>query len=122
MDKETFFKEFNVIRILECNAFKCWENIKVGNNNISFKVYDANDAKSNNDVDFEKDLIRVILRIAGERQIIGMLPKEESKIMKDIIENKWTDVFNGVICKVDEKAQYDQRINVAVYISHSTCK
>lgn len=114
MSVGTFFKEFCVINTLECNAFKYWKDIKIGNE-VRFKVY-LEQEQDKEDVDFDKDLIRVVLKKKGKDLIIGMLPKEESKIMRDILKNGWNTFFSGTICKVDEKAPYDQRISVAVYI------
>lgn len=115
---ETFYKESYVINTLKCNTFKHWEKIKIGGQ-VSFEVYGADDNNFSKDVD--KNLIRVILTYNedGGKEIkatIGMLPEEESKFMKDIIKNGWTDIFEGVICRKVEDLQYDQRISVAVYI------
>lgn len=114
---ETFYKESYVINVLKCNAFEHWDKIRIGSF-VTFETYNANDEHSSKDVD--KDLIRVILTYNdGDKEIkatIGMLPEEEYKFMKDIIKNGWTDIFEGVICKKVDDAQYDQRISVAVYI------
>lgn len=120
MNMETFYKEFNVINFLKCNTCKHWKKIEIGNS-VSFKVYGDYDKRFSNDVDFDKEQIRVILTSnegikLKECPIIGMLSEEESKFMKDIIKNGWTNIFEGVICRVDKDAQYDQRISVAVYI------
>lgn len=123
MSVGTFFKEFCVINTLECNAFKHWKDkdIEMGKE-VYFKVYSAEQDQANKDVDFDKDLIRVVLKKNGKDSIIGMLPKEESKIMRDILINGWNTFFSGTICKVDEKAPYDQRISVAVYIQKKMTK
>lgn len=117
MSMETFYKELYVINVLKCNAFEHWGNIEVGEQLI-FEVYGDGDKNVSEDFDFDKELIRVKLK--KEQLIIGMLSKEESKFMKDIIRNGWTGVFKGVVCKVDKDAQYDQRISVAVYINEKT--
>lgn len=115
MSMKTFYKNFFVINVLKCNAFEHWEKIEIGNS-VIFEVYGADNKKFSKNVDFDKELIRVILD-KDEYPIIGMLPEEESKFMKDIIKNDWTGIFKGVVCnKIDEDAQYDQRISVAVYI------
>lgn len=121
MNTGTFFKEFYVIKVLECNAFKHWPNIELGKE-VAFKIYNIEQEKDDKDVDFNKDLIRVVLGEVDKGPIIGMLPKEESKVMKDILTNGWNIIFKGTICKVDEKAPYDQRISVAVYINKRDCK
>lgn len=117
---ETFYKEIYVVNVLKCNTFKHWKKIKIGNR-VTFEVYAADDKNISKDVDIDKDLIRVILthdedEVLKEKPTIGMLSEEEGKLMKDIIKNKWKDFFEGTICKIDEKAQYDQRISLAVYI------
>ena len=96
-----FFKEFTLVNLLESEALTVWNQLQVGT-----------------DVSLEQaeDSVKVLF----DKKWIGNLPKNESKIILDILSCGWNDIFEGRICKKDEREQYDQRIHIAVYIKKNS--
>ncbi len=100
MEEVIFFKEFNVVKILERGAFIVWEKLKVGKE-VSLEP-DKSDWKT------------ILVKFEGST--FGELPEQESDIVRKFLKQGWKDAFEAHICKMDEKALYDQRISIAVYI------
>lgn len=104
-----FFKEFNIIKILEYQAFEIWEEIGVSNE-VTLSL------------NYENGYIEVRLanpKEGKENCIIGVLPQEESKIIKYFLAANWKDVFKCWICKKDDNLQYDQRLHILVHINEN---
>lgn len=103
MEEVIFFKEFNVVKILERGAFIVWEKLKVGKE-VSLEP-DKSDWKT------------ILVKFEGST--FGELPEQESDIIRKFLKQGWKDAFEARICKRDEKALYDQRFSIAVYITKS---
>lgn len=95
-----FFKEFNVVKFLERGAFRVWD--KLG---ISKEVF----------LDLDEEDNKTIV-VKFEDSIFGELLEQESEIIRKFLKQEWKGCFKAYICKKDEIALYDQRINIAVYI------
>lgn len=107
MEEVIFFKEFNVVNILERGVFTIWDKLE-----ISKKVF--------LDLD-DEDNKTIVVRFGDpilEGPIFGELPEQESEIIRKFLKQGWKGVFKAHICKIDKKALYDQRISIAVYIKN----
>lgn len=102
MEEVIFFKEFNVVNILERGAFTIWDKLE-----ISKKVFLELD---------DEDKKTIVVKFEGTK--FGELPKQESEIIRKFLKQGWKGVFKAHICKIDKKALYDQRISIAVYIKN----
>lgn len=101
MNGAVFIKEFYVVKILERNGFSVWNKLKIGKKvNL---IYDRADPKT--------------IFVQFKHFLFGELPEQESEIIRNFLEQGWEDAFEARICKRDEKALYDQRISIAVYIT-----
>ena len=106
-----FYKEFALKKVLECGAAKSWKEAKVAE-----KVY----LKTNLDKNIFKDLskqVGVSIDEKGEK-IIGVIPEEEGKFIKDFLDMGWDDdiLFSAIISQNDETKPLENRFKVAVYI------
>lgn len=104
-----FYKEFALKKVLECGAAKSWKETKVAE-----KVY----LKTNLDKNIFKDLskqVGVSIDKEGEK-IIGVIPEEEGRFIKDILDMGWDEVFSAVISQNDSTKPLENRFKVAVYI------
>lgn len=104
-----FYKEFALKKVLECGAAKSWKEAKVAE-----KVY----LKNNLDKNIFKDLskqVGVSIDKEGEK-IIGVIPEEEGRFIKDILDMGWDEVFSAVISQNDSTKPLENRFKVAVYI------
>lgn len=104
-----FYKEFALKKVLECGAAKSWKEAKVAE-----KVY----LKTNLDKNIFKDLskqVGVSIDKEGEK-IIGVIPEEEGRFIKDILDMGWDEVFSAVISQNDSTKPLENRFKVAVYI------
>ena len=49
-------------------------------------------------------------------KIIGVIPEEEGRFIKDILDMGWDEVFSAVISQNDSTKPLENRFKVAVYI------
>lgn len=106
-----FYKEFALKKVLECGAANSWEEAKVAE-----EVY----LKTNLDKNIFKDLskqVGVSIDKKGKK-IIGVIPEEEGKFIKDFLDMGWDDdiLFSAIISQNDETKPLENRFKVAVYI------
>lgn len=103
MTMKIFFKEFYVVKILERGAFKVWNEVNIGE-----EVY----------LELEKG--KTVLVKCQDGQVFGELPENESKIIRDLLIQEWTNIFKAFVCRKDaEVPQYDQHVSIAVYIENA---
>lgn len=101
-----FFKEFNMVKYLERNALKVWEELKVGKE-VSLKKD-------------EKNPNTILVKLGNSS--LGELPEQECEIIRNFFKQGWEKAFKAWICKKNEEALYDQRISIAVYIISNSKK
>lgn len=122
-----FYKEFGLKKILECEGAKSWEEIKVGDTvqlilnlddyNLTgfkkqvgalweFKGKAVNDAKVAGGAEVVNDV----------KAVIGVIPEEEGKLIKDFLDMGWNKLFKAVISQNDNTKPLENRFKVAVYI------
>lgn len=115
MEEVIFFKEFNVVKILERGAFIVWKQISIGTE-VFVELEEP-----------ENKIILVKIKVENKEDVtkeikvaLGELPEKESEIIRNFLKQKWQSVFKAHICKMDKEALYDQRISIAVYITKSS--
>lgn len=50
------------------------------------------------------------------KAVIGVIPEEEGKLIKDFLDMGWDEVFSAVISQNDSTKPLENRFKVAVYI------
>ena len=116
-----FYKEFGLKKILECEGAKSWEKIKVGDTvqlRSNLEGYNLTGLKKQVGVLFVKEKVKdndIIVEGKIEK-IIGVIPEEEVRFIKDILDMGWDEVFSAVISQNDSTKPLENRFKVAVYI------
>lgn len=57
-----------------------------------------------------------ITKTKGDDSVIGVIPEEEGRFIKDILDMGWDEVFSAVISQNDSTKPLENRFKVAVYI------
>lgn len=106
-----FYKEFGLKKILECEGIKSLNDVKVGT-----EVY----LKNKLDNEKIKGLTNQvgITKTKGENSVIGVIPEEEGRFIKDILDMGWDGVFSAIISQNDSTKPLENRFKVAVYIEN----
>ena len=81
MDK--FYKEFGLKKVLECGGAKSWEKVKVGDT-VQLILNSEDDLKEQVGVLFEFGEEEVV-----KKEVIGVIPEEEGKLIKDFLDMGW---------------------------------
>lgn len=108
-------------KILECEGAKSWEKIKVGDTvqlRSNLEGYNLTGLKKQVGVLFVKEKVKdndIIVEGKIEK-IIGVIPEEEGRFIKDILDMGWDEVFSAVISQNDSTKPLENRFKVAVYI------
>lgn len=106
-----FYKEFGLKKILECEGAKSWEEIKVGDTvQLILNLEDYNLTGFKKQVGAFWDLKE------DAKAVIGVIPEEEGKLIKDFLDMGWDEVFSAVISQNDSTKPLENRFKVAVYI------
>lgn len=118
-----FYKEFALKKVLECGAAKSWEKIKVGDTVqliLNLEDYNLTGFKKQVGVLFIKEEVKNGQVIVEEKieKIIGIIPEEEGKFIKDFLNMGWDDeiLFSAIISQNDDAKPLENRFKVAVYI------
>jgi len=110
-----FYKEFGLKKVLECGAAEFWEKIKVGDIvqlTLNLEEYNQTDLKKQVGALFEfKEKA-----VDGVKAVIGVIPEEEGKLIKDFLDMGWNKLFKAVISQNDSTKPLENRFKVAVYI------
>lgn len=118
-----FYKEFALKKVLECGVAKSWEKIKVGDTvqlTLNLEDYNLTGFKKQVGVLFVKEEVKNDQVIVEEKieKIIGIIPEEEGKFIKDFLDMGWDDeiLFSAIISQNDDAKPLENRFKVAVYI------
>ncbi len=104
-----FYKEFGLKKILECEGLEFLNGVNVGT-----KVCLKNDLDNKK---FKGLTNQVgITKTKGDDSVIGVIPEEEGRFIKDILDMGWDEVFSAVISQNDSTKPLENRFKVAVYI------
>lgn len=104
-----FYKEFALKKVLECEGLEFLKNVKVGT-----EVYLKNDLDNKK---FKGLTNQVgITKEKGKGNVIGVIPEEEGRLIKDILDMGWNKLFKAVISQNDSTKPLENRFKVAVYI------
>ncbi len=109
-----FYKEFALKKVLECGAAKSWEKIKVGDT-----VQLILNLEDYNLTGLKKQVGVLFVKVEEEiEKIIGIIPEEEGKFIKDFLDMGWDDeiLFSAIISQNDDTKPLENRFKVAVYI------
>lgn len=105
----TFYKEFGLKKILECEGLEFLNDVNVGTG-----VYLKNDLDNKK---FKGLTNQVgITKEEGKDNVIGVIPEEEGKLIKDFLDMGWNKLFKAVISQNDSTKPLENRFKVAVYI------
>ena len=52
----------------------------------------------------------------GTKAVIGVIPEEEGKLIKDFLDMGWNKLFKAIISQNDSTKPLENRFKVAVYI------
>ena len=105
-------KVLNVEELLEHEAFTVWKQFTVGSSVLLQKGTGASEGK-------------ILVRLAKGMHVIGVLPKDDCKIIKKFADAGWPidKMFTCHICRIDEAiGQYDQKIHILIHIKDLTDK
>lgn len=114
-----FYKEFGLKKILECEGAKSWEKIKVGDTvqlRSNLGDYNLTGFKKQVGVLFVEEVKKDNNDKEEIEKIIGIIPEEEGKLIKDFLDMGWDEVFSAVISQNDSTKPLENRFKVAVYI------
>lgn len=117
-----FYKEFGLKKVLECGAAEFWEKIKVGDIvqlTLNLEEYNQTDLKKQVEALFEfkeKKEVNGAEVVNDVKAVIGVIPEEEGKLIKDFLEMGWNKLFKAVISQNDNTKPLENRFKVAVYI------
>lgn len=125
-----FYKEFGLKKILECEGAKSWEEIKVGDTVqliLNLEDYNLKGFKKQVGALWEfKGKAVDGAKVAGGAEavndvkaVIGVIPEEEGKLIKDFLDMGWNKLFKAVISQNDNTKPLENRFKVAVYIERS---
>jgi hypothetical protein len=125
-----FYKEFGLKKILECEGAKSWEEIKVGDTVqliLNLEDYNLTGFKKQVGALWEfKGKAVDGAKVAGGAEavndvkaVIGVIPEEEGKLIKDFLDMGWNKLFKAVISQNDNTKPLENRFKVAVYIERS---
>lgn len=125
-----FCKEFGLKKILECEGAKSWEEIKVGDTVqliLNLEDYNLTGFKKQVGALWEfKGKAVDGAKVAGGAEavndvkaVIGVIPEEEGKLIKDFLDMGWNKLFKAVISQNDNTKPLENRFKVAVYIERS---
>lgn len=104
-----FYKEFGLKKILECEGLEFLNDVNVGT-----EVYLKNDLDNKK---FKGLTNQVgITKEEGKDNVIGVIPEEEGKFIKDFLDMGWNKLFKAVISQNDSTKPLENRFKVAVYI------
>lgn len=107
----TFYKEFGLKKILECEGAKSWEEIKLGDT-----VQLISNLEDYNLTGFKKQVGAFWDLKEDAKAVIGVIPEEEGKLIKDFLDMGWNKLFKAVISQNDSTKPLENRFKVAVYI------
>lgn len=117
-----FYKEFGLKKVLECGAAEFWEKIKVGDIvqlTLNLEEYNQTDLKKQVEALFEfkeKKEVNGAEVVNDVKAVIGVIPEEEGKLIKDFLDMGWNKLFKAVISQNDNTKLLENRFKVAVYI------
>lgn len=117
-----FYKEFGLKKVLECGAAEFWEKIKVGDIvqlTLNLEEYNQTDLKKQVEALFEfkeKKEVNGAEVVNDVKAVIGVIPEEEGKLIKDFLDMGWNKLFKAVISQNDNTKPLENRFKVAVYI------
>lgn len=117
-----FYKEFGLKKVLECGAAEFWEKIKVGDIvqlTLNLEEYNQTDLKKQVGALFEfkeKKEVNGAEVVNDVKAVIGVIPEEEGKLIKDFLDMGWNKLFKAVISQNDNTKPLENRFKVAVYI------
>ena len=101
-----FYKEFALKKVLECEGLEFLKNVKVGT-----EVYLKNDLDNKK---FKGLTNQVgITKEEGKGNVIGVIPEEEGRLIKDILDMGWNKLFKANAArksKVDDNTARMQSI------------
>lgn len=107
----TFYKEFGLKKILECEGAKSWEEIKLGDT-----VQLISNLEDYNLTGSKKQVGALWEFKGGAKAVIGVIPEEEGKLIKDFLDMGWNKLFKAIISQNDSTKPLENRFKVAVYI------
>ncbi len=117
-----FYKEFGLKKVLECGVAEFWEKIKVGDIvqlTLNLEEYNQTDLKEQVGALFEfkeKKEVNGAEVVNDVKAVIGVIPEEEGKLIKDFLDMGWNKLFKAVISQNDNTKPLENRFKVAVYI------
>lgn len=116
-----FYKEFGLKKVLECGAAEFWEKIKVGDIvqlTLNLEEYNQTDLKKQVGAlfEFKEKEVNGAEVVNGVKAVIGVIPEEEGKLIKDFLDMGWNKLFKAVISQNDNTKPLENRFKVAVYI------
>lgn len=107
----TFYKEFGLKKILECEGAKSWKEIKLGDT-----VQLVSNLEDYNLTGSKKQVGALWEFNNGAKAVIGVIPEEEGKLIKDFLDMEWNKLFKAIISQNDSTKPLENRFKVAVYI------
>ena len=109
-------------KVLECGVAEFWEKIKVGDIvqlTLNLEEYNQTDLKEQVGALFEfkeKKEVNGAEVVNDVKAVIGVIPEEEGKLIKDFLDMGWNKLFKAVISQNDNTKPLENRFKVAVYI------
>lgn len=98
-------------KILECEGAKSWKEIKLGDTvQLISNLEDYNLTGSKKQVGALWEFNN------GAKAVIGVIPEEEGKLIKDFLDMGWNKLFKAIISQNDSTKPLENRFKVAVYI------
>lgn len=105
MDK--YFKECYVEKIYHFDGLESLKGIE--EYSLLYLVVD--------DKEPYKDQVKIVTEKDNKDKVIGVLSKDDSNLIYDIIKNGWTDVFKAVVIKINKDGGEDKTFKVVIKIA-----
>ena len=106
-----YFKECFVEQLYHFEALDCWDKLKVSTPCT---------------LDVDKDefkgqvLVKFIDEKSDQKMCIGVLSKDDSAFLADVIGQGWNEVFEAVISQKEESASENKKIKVVIRIQRKS--
>lgn len=98
-----YFKECFVEQLYHFEALDCWNELKVS-------------SSCTLDVDKNEFKGQVLVKLKKEEKCIGVLSKDDSVFLADVIGQGWNEAFEAVISQKEESASENKKIKVVIRI------
>lgn len=102
----TYYKECYVEKLYHFDGIENWEELKIG---VRLSLVVMNEEPF-------KDQVKVKLELENECKVLGVISKDDGKLIYDIIKSGWDETFSAKVVNKDENGDEDKKIKIVISI------